>query len=53
MPQYPAEPRFPQQAQDEFIPAPEKEPEKVQMLNVVEIVNGLPVSQNQVLRRSP
>ena len=53
VPQYPAEPRFPQQAQDEFIPAPEKEPEKVQMLNVVEIVNGLPVSQNQVLRRSP
>ncbi len=47
------EPRFPRQAQDEFIPVPEKEPEKVQMLNVVEIVNGLPVSRNQVLRRSP
>lgn len=46
------EPRYPQQAQDEFIPTPEREPERVQMLNVVEIVNGLPVSQSRMLRRS-
>lgn len=46
------EPHFPQQVSDEFIPVPESEPEKMQMLNVVEIVNGLPVSQNQMLRRS-
>lgn len=44
------EPQYPQEQPDEFIPG--AEPEKVQMLNVVEIVNGLPVSQSQVLRRS-
>lgn len=50
-PERPPEPVYPVQSQDEFIPAPDRSPESsVQVLNAVEIVNGRPVSQNQVLR---
>lgn len=44
------EPYYPVQTADEFIPEPDRPPENMQMLNAVEIVNGRPVSQNQVLR---
>ena len=47
----PSYPAYPPQSPDEFIPAPEVPPENsMQMLNAVEIVDGRPVSQSQVLR---
>lgn len=47
----PSYPSYPAQSPDEFIPAPEVPPENsMQMLNAVEIVDGRPVSQSQVLR---
>lgn len=50
-PSYPSYPAYPPQSPDEFIPAPEVPPENsMQMLNAVEIVDGRPVSQSQVLR---
>lgn len=41
---------YPPQMTDEFIPEPDTPAETMQMLSVVEIVNGMPVSKNQVLR---
>ena len=50
-PSYPSYSAYSPQSPDEFIPAPEVPPENsMQMLNAVEIVDGRPVSQSQVLR---
>ena len=51
LPPEPTYPAYPPQTPDEFIPEPENPPESsMQMLNAVEIVDGRPVSQSQVMR---